>query len=403
MADPRDPPSPSLTAPAPEPWGGDLEADLELAAMNAAPRHLRPPNNARVRAGMEKIRLALLRRRQGGGAAHANAGTLALPERKASSIGSIHISEAVAVEEPGAAALAPPTALTFEGREIPFRAFPKWRLDIDRAGPRVRKHLVDYRKFATVPPETEGAPSTSDFSSTMPAQSAQIHEILRAFLYDPRTQAAGPRKVVLDLTAHVGVDTANTAVVYPGSRVVAVELDPLTAALHKRNMRELGLAERVETVGGDSVALVLANKLPPSDLALVDPPWGGPDYWKEKKFTPSMGSIGFDELVATLLGQGVALTVASKLPVNVDVERYSAAVKAKAPGAKFYTWEIHKLRRPRGSPASVRPVRRVSFLLMVATVDPTALPPEEEFAAGGAPRQAPRRRRTKRGGRGGRR
>jgi 16S rRNA G966 N2-methylase RsmD len=284
----------------------------------------------------------------------------------------------------GSAESAPPSsetkdeeavAVQFEGSPVAFRPFPEWRLKLDSVPKSLRRFLIDYSKVATVPPDS-GEVSVSDFSSTMPFQSAQCQRILRVLLHDPKTKAAGPLKRILDLTAHIGVDTANTALAFPGSQLTAVEIDPLTAALHRRNMEALGLSDRVETLVGDSTALASAGKLPPADLALVDPPWGGPDYWKEKTI-PQMSERPFAALVADLLEKGLALAVSSKLPMHVDVEDYRRVVTAKVPEAAFYERDVYKMRRPKSSGPEGKLRRNPSFQMFIVTATPDALPKEK--------------------------
>lgn len=254
----------------------------------------------------------------------------------------------------------------FEGKPVPFRPFPKWRLDRDRVPPQFEKDLVDYTRFATVPPKEGEEQSTSDFSSTLPAQSLQTNRILKIFLQDPVKGVAGPHGMILDLTAHIGADTANTARLFPKSRFLAMEIDPLTAAVHKRNMEVLGLADRVETRVGDSVEAIEAGDLPKADLALVDPPWGGPEYFKLEKTMPEMGGRPFSALVAELMRSGTAAVVASKLPTNLDVDTFRAAVQAVVPTVMFYDWEIIKRRRGRTS---------TSFRMHLTAVNPEAVSP----------------------------
>ncbi len=88
-------------------------------------------------------------------------------------------------------------------------------------------------------------------------------------------QAALARGPVIDAFCGCGGNAAAFALA--GLRVTAVELDPARLALARRNLRRLGLQDRVRLLGGDARALLpelLARQ--PRATVFMDPPWGGP-------------------------------------------------------------------------------------------------------------------------------
>lgn len=288
-------------------------------------------------------------------------------------------SAAVAAEttDPKASADATSTSLpgvVHEGKEYPFQTFPRRRLQMDSAPKHLSRHLIRYDRTMTVPQEDERGNNISEFSSTMPSQAAQVNRILRALFYDPKSRCAGNRGQLLDMTAHIGVDTLNTALAFPGAKMTAVEIDPLTAEVCRRNVRELGFEGRVDVITGDSVELSRSGGLTRADLANVDPPWGGPEYYKLDKYIPEMSGQPFTDVVASLLADGTALAVASKLPKNTDEEKFIEGVREKVPDARYYVWEIYKWRYPGGRyRRGAKATKGVSFKLYVVTADLHAL------------------------------
>lgn len=81
---------------------------------------------------------------------------------------------------------------------------------------------------------------------------------------DERAARFAPYATVADLGAGVGLDTI--ALAQAGRRVVAVERDPVRAALLAHNVAAAGLADRVTIVEGDALA-----DPPAADAAFLDP------------------------------------------------------------------------------------------------------------------------------------
>ena len=122
--------------------------------------------------------------------------------------------------------------------------------------------------------------------------------------------AGGARGVVLDGTCGVGA----LAIAYarqPGvTRVIAVDLDPARLRMAEHNAGLYGVAWRIDFVHGDACAV--ARRLE-ADLLVLDPPWGGRGYDRERV---TLDALGMD--VASLLvsfGGEVVL----ELPRSFDV------------------------------------------------------------------------------------
>lgn len=61
--------------------------------------------------------------------------------------------------------------------------------------------------------------------------------------------------------------------------VIAIDIDPKKIEMAKHNATIYGVAERIEFIVGDYLALVESLK---ADIIFLSPPWGGPQYLKVK-------------------------------------------------------------------------------------------------------------------------
>lgn len=110
----------------------------------------------------------------------------------------------------------------------------------DSAGTvRVEQRLAEFR----APFTAVVRPGTSDL--------AVWNQVVRDRQYEPvlgvlRTVATGEVETILDLGANIGLAAAYFAAAYPEARILAVEPDPGSFRLLKRNTRTLGDRVRVE-------------------------------------------------------------------------------------------------------------------------------------------------------------
>lgn len=84
-----------------------------------------------------------------------------------------------------------------------------------------------------------------------------------------------PGRSVID--AFCGAGGLAIALARKGKRVIAIDLDPARLEMARRNADLFGIEKQIEFVAGDA-----SSRLPTmsADAVLLDPPWGGPDYWK---------------------------------------------------------------------------------------------------------------------------
>jgi trimethylguanosine synthase len=122
--------------------------------------------------------------------------------------------------------------------------------------------------------------------------------------------ARGARGVVLDGTCGVGALSIAYARQPGVTRVIAVDLDAARLRMAGHNAGVYGVAERIELVHGDVVEL--AGRLA-ADLLVLDPPWGGRGYDRERV---SLDELGLD--VRRVL-ERFSGPVVLKLPRSFDV------------------------------------------------------------------------------------
>ncbi|KAG7200350.1 hypothetical protein KM043_017807 [Ampulex compressa] len=102
---------------------------------------------------------------------------------------------------------------------------------------------------------------------------------------------------------------------YTCERVVAIDIDPVKIELARNNAKVYGVDDRIEFIVGDF--LKLAPRLV-ADVVFLSPPWGGPEYIKDKTFDLNniMDPIGGINLFK--VAKGITDHVAYFLPRNVD-------------------------------------------------------------------------------------
>jgi 16S rRNA G966 N2-methylase RsmD len=123
--------------------------------------------------------------------------------------------------------------------------------------------------------------------------------------------AHGARGVVLDGTCGVGALSIAYARQPEVERVIAVDLDPSRAQMARANARAYGVERRVEVVVGDIVELACRVR---ADLLVLDPPWGGREYDRERV---GLAGLGLDVSAAL---ERFAGPVVLKLPRSFDAE-----------------------------------------------------------------------------------
>ncbi|HEY8127031.1 MAG TPA: methyltransferase domain-containing protein [Methylocystis sp.] len=113
------------------------------------------------------------------------------------------------------------------------------------------------------------------------------------------------------LDAFCGIGGSAIAFARCGKRVIAVDIDRDRLSMAKRNADVYGVSEHIEFIHGD--VLEAYPKLS-FDALNIDPPWGGPEYFKKARFGWRDFSPNPLPLIQRAIHSGVAVAVG--LPAN---------------------------------------------------------------------------------------
>lgn len=137
----------------------------------------------------------------------------------------------------------------------------------------------------------------------------------------------GGARVAVDAFGGVGGNAVQLALT--GLHVIAVEMDPRRAAALAANARVYGVGARVEVVCADFVAAAPSLA---ADVALLSPPWGGPEYAKAEAFdVEDMGGcphLGLTALLRLVFGPMGCRGAVAWLPRNSRLDQVHAAAGA---------------------------------------------------------------------------
>lgn len=207
----------------------------------------------------------------------------------------------------------------------------------------------------------------SAYSSLMPWQLPQVQKAFR--VEGLLRKGARPPVSILDATAHVGVDTANFALMFPRAQITAVELDPEVAELLRANVANFAQVLKlppgaagpaVEVIEGCALETLAGGSW---DLVYFDPPWGGRGYAAQDSVQLTLGGRPLGALVGETLNAGARCVVA-KLPANGDLEQLCRDAQAVCPSVKNTVQDI--LRTSLRGGGSCVPYYRLAFFRRVS-------------------------------------
>ena len=193
---------------------------------------------------------------------------------------------------------------------------------------------------------------TSLFSTTPYNESRiiedKIREILEASGLDPQNLTA------TDATANVGGDTMGLWRM-GFKKVTSYEIDPLICQVLKDNLDVLGIPSQFVMCKDFTTSSIY------QDVLFVDPPWGGPDYWKVPDLEIYLGDKILSELIDTVLKQQQVKLLILKLPLNYHY-------RAEIPGYTYQRIDIERTSRDKITRVvGKHPVYKVEFYVRTDT------------------------------------
>lgn len=175
----------------------------------------------------------------------------------------------------------------------------------------------------------------SRYSCLMPWHVDQVRKVLLTEIKNP--------KILVDFTAHIGCDTINFSLTFPGSKIRAYEIDQKKADVLKKNILSFK-RQNIEVIVKDSTKEEIGEDV---SMVYLDPPWGGPGYKDRKDVELFLGDHNVKELIPKYIQK---TTVILKAPVNLDpsilrlpesrVKTYSI----KTPSGKI-SFNLHVIRK----------------------------------------------------------
>jgi hypothetical protein len=186
---------------------------------------------------------------------------------------------------------------------------------------RFNKHIIDGSKGCNIQYEKLAIAKDSHYSCLMPHHIPQVNSSL---LKRCGSFAKNKDVEVYDMTANIGVDSMNFSNIF-GGIIYSVESNSETYDKLFYNIHTLKMSEYIKPIYANSVDIIetcrehLKNK-----IIYFDPPWGGKEYWKEKKLmltlTNSKGkTYEIWELINMLMeDRDKKYPIILKAPVNID-------------------------------------------------------------------------------------
>ncbi|XP_025202227.1 trimethylguanosine synthase-like [Melanaphis sacchari] len=125
-------------------------------------------------------------------------------------------------------------------------------------------------------------------------------------------------KIVLDPFCGAGGNIIQLAMTCKKDLVIAVDIDPIKIELARHNAEVYGVADKIEFIVGDLFEIYPTLK---ADVVFMSPPWGGPEYSKNKCYSiESMcsdklgGGFSIFDIVKT-----IAPNIAFHMPKNTNI------------------------------------------------------------------------------------
>ncbi|NWY40631.1 TGS1 synthase, partial [Sylvia atricapilla] len=134
--------------------------------------------------------------------------------------------------------------------------------------------------------------------------------------------------IIVDAFCGVGGNAIQFALT--SKRVIAIDIDPEKLRLARHNAEVYGVAEHIDFLCGDFMALAAGLR---ADVVFLSPPWGGPDYATAEIFDiqTMICPDGYPFQGYTLLSKKITNNIVYFLPRNADINQVASLA---GPGGK---------------------------------------------------------------------
>jgi 16S rRNA G966 N2-methylase RsmD len=155
----------------------------------------------------------------------------------------------------------------------------------------------------------------SIYSVTKPYDAKKIIKLIK-FYYKKELSNA----VITDGTANVGGDSINFSKYF--KTVNAVEINRLHCDALENNINEYK-RNNINIVCNDYLKVMTKLK---QDIIYLDPPWGGPDYKKEKSVNLFLGDMDISDIIIKLKKKASFFVI--KAPYNFNYKKFYKTINA---------------------------------------------------------------------------
>lgn len=160
---------------------------------------------------------------------------------------------------------------------------------------------VDFKKLKLT--------NIAEYSVSRPTSAQFITDIIKSYYKDLS------KLTITDATANVGGNTINFAKHF--KKVNAVEIVPIHCEFLKNNLEQYKLLDKVNINCNDYMNVYNTFS---QDIVYFDPPWGGPDYYKEQQLDLFINNKNIYYLINSLYQRQVKFVVI-KVPKNFNISR----------------------------------------------------------------------------------
>ena len=155
------------------------------------------------------------------------------------------------------------------------------------------------------------------YSSTTLAHADYIRDIIKLYYAEDEYKDL----VITDATSCIGGTLMSC--IEPFGEINAVELNPIHAKIMKHNLETVFPDKHVNVVN-DNFISVLTTFKPKSNVVIIDPPWGGCDYYKEVNLKLYLNDkdgnpVEMSDIINMLKDE--TDMVLARVPFNYDMDR----------------------------------------------------------------------------------
>jgi len=115
--------------------------------------------------------------------------------------------------------------------------------------------------------------------------------------------------------------------------VNSVEIVPHHCKIILNNIKQYNLEKKVTVVSNDYMNVMLKLK---QDIIIADPPWGGPDYYKQEHLRLSLNNIDITCIINKLYNSNSFKIFALIAPKNFDIKHFIKNIQSSSIYVKKY-------------------------------------------------------------------